>query len=87
MAFDLNDGSVEGHPGLPMLDQVTVNAGVAEAAFAAALGVRLGGTNRYGAVVEERVALGAGRHAEPGPGATPGGTSAVAMVRAMLSIS
>jgi adenosylcobinamide-phosphate synthase len=40
------------------------NAGVAEAAFAAALGVRLGGTNRYGAVVEERVALGAGRRPE-----------------------
>jgi adenosylcobinamide-phosphate synthase len=36
------------------------NAGVAEAAFAAALGVRLGGTNRYGDRVEERPALGAG---------------------------
>jgi adenosylcobinamide-phosphate synthase len=40
------------------------NAGVAEAAFAAALGVRLGGTNRYGVQVEERVALGTGRPAE-----------------------
>ena len=39
------------------------NAGVAEAAFAAALGVRLGGTNRYGDQVEERVALGTGRPA------------------------
>jgi adenosylcobinamide-phosphate synthase len=40
------------------------NAGVAEAAFAAALGVRLGGTNRYAMVVEERVALGTGRRPE-----------------------
>jgi len=37
------------------------NAGVAEAAFAAALGVRLGGRNRYGERSEERVALGTGR--------------------------
>ncbi|MEA2686725.1 MAG: adenosylcobinamide-phosphate synthase [Actinomycetota bacterium] len=37
------------------------NSGVAEAAFAAALGVRLGGTNRYGARIEHRPALGAGR--------------------------
>jgi len=37
------------------------NAGVAEAAFAAALGVRLGGTNRYGEVVEDRPTIGAGR--------------------------
>jgi adenosylcobinamide-phosphate synthase len=37
------------------------NAGVAEAAFAAALGVRLGGENRYGERVERRVALGTGR--------------------------
>ena len=37
------------------------NAGVAEAAFAAALGVRLGGTNRYGDRTEERPALGVGR--------------------------
>ena len=36
------------------------NAGVAEAAFAAALGVRLGGTNRYGERVEERVDAGNG---------------------------
>jgi adenosylcobinamide-phosphate synthase len=36
------------------------NAGVAEAAFAAALGVRLGGANRYGARVEERGRLGDG---------------------------
>jgi adenosylcobinamide-phosphate synthase len=41
------------------------NAGVAEAAFAAALGLRLGGgENRYGDVVEARPALGDGR--EPG---------------------
>ncbi len=37
------------------------NAGVAEAAFAAALGVRLGGANRYGDRVEERPPLGWGR--------------------------
>jgi adenosylcobinamide-phosphate synthase len=37
------------------------NAGVAEAAFAAALGVRLGGTNRYGDRIEERPFLGRGR--------------------------
>jgi adenosylcobinamide-phosphate synthase len=36
------------------------NAGVAEAAFAAALGLRLGGVNRYGGRVEQRVALGWG---------------------------
>ena len=36
------------------------NAGVAEAAWAAALGVRLGGTNRYGGRVEVRPRLGAG---------------------------
>ena len=35
------------------------NAGVAEAAFAAALGVRLGGTNRYGGRLEDRAPLGA----------------------------
>jgi adenosylcobinamide-phosphate synthase len=36
------------------------NAGVAEAAFAAALGVRLGGTNRYGDRMEVRPAVGDG---------------------------
>jgi adenosylcobinamide-phosphate synthase len=41
------------------------NAGVAEAAFAAALGLRLGGTNRYGDRTEERARLGDGR--PPGP--------------------
>ncbi|WIV54091.1 amidohydrolase family protein [Amycolatopsis nalaikhensis] len=29
--FMIDDGSVEGHPGLPMLDQATLDAGVAEA--------------------------------------------------------
>jgi adenosylcobinamide-phosphate synthase len=42
------------------------NAGVAEAAFAAALGLRLGGTNVYGERVEARAPLGSGRPAEPG---------------------
>ncbi len=36
------------------------NAGVAEAAFAGALGVRLGGRNDYGTRVEDRPVLGAG---------------------------
>ena len=36
------------------------NAGVAEAAFAGALGVRLGGRNDYGSHVEDRPVLGAG---------------------------
>ncbi len=41
------------------------NAGVAEGAFAAALGLRLGGTNRYGERVEVRPSLGDGRPPEP----------------------
>jgi adenosylcobinamide-phosphate synthase len=41
------------------------NAGVAEAAFAAALGLRLGGENRYADRVELRPMLGDGRPAEP----------------------
>ncbi len=41
------------------------NAGRCEAAFAAALGVRLGGTNVYGGVTETRPVLGAGRVPEP----------------------
>ena len=40
------------------------NAGVSEAAFAAALGLRLGGPNRYGDRVEVRPYLGDGRPAE-----------------------
>jgi adenosylcobinamide-phosphate synthase len=40
------------------------NAGVCEAAFAAALGLRLGGPNRYGDRVEVRPHLGEGRPAE-----------------------
>ena len=42
------------------------NAGVAEAAFAAALGLRLGGENRYCERVELRPPLGTGRAAEAG---------------------
>ena len=41
------------------------NAGVAEAAFAAALELRLGGTNRYGDRVEERAPLGDGKPPTP----------------------
>lgn len=41
------------------------NAGVVEAAFAGALGVRLGGENRYGDRVEHRVELGDGRACRP----------------------
>lgn len=37
------------------------NAGVAEAAYAAALGLQLGGTNVYGGRVEHRPTLGSGR--------------------------
>jgi adenosylcobinamide-phosphate synthase len=40
------------------------NAGVAEAAFAGALGLRLGGENRYGDRVEVRASLGDGRPPE-----------------------
>jgi adenosylcobinamide-phosphate synthase len=42
------------------------NAGIAEAAFAATLGLRLGGMNRYGDRVEHRPTLGDGRNPRPG---------------------
>jgi adenosylcobinamide-phosphate synthase len=41
------------------------NAGRCEAAFAGALGLRLGGTNIYGGVTEVRPELGEGRAPEP----------------------
>jgi adenosylcobinamide-phosphate synthase len=41
------------------------NAGVVEAAFAGALGVRLGGTNTYGDRAERRASLGDGRAVAP----------------------
>jgi len=41
------------------------NAGVAEAAFAGALGLGLGGSNSYGGRVEDRPPLGSGRPAGP----------------------
>jgi adenosylcobinamide-phosphate synthase len=42
------------------------NAGRCEAAFAGALGVRLGGTNVYDGETEHRPSLGQGREPEPG---------------------
>ena len=42
------------------------NAGQGEAAFAGALGIRLGGTNVYAGVTEKRPDLGEGRTPEPG---------------------
>jgi adenosylcobinamide-phosphate synthase len=44
------------------------NAGVAEAAFAAALGIQLGGTNSYGGQPEERPRLGRPENRSAGPG-------------------
>jgi adenosylcobinamide-phosphate synthase len=41
------------------------NAGRCEAAFAGALGLRLGGTNVYGGITEARPGLGDGRAPEP----------------------
>ena len=41
------------------------NAGVVEAAFAGALGIHLGGTNRYGNRIEHRAVMGDGRAAQP----------------------
>ncbi|MCU1398278.1 MAG: cobD [Acidimicrobiales bacterium] len=41
------------------------NGGVIESAYAAALGIRLGGANRYGDTVEHRGVLGDGRLPEP----------------------
>ena len=53
------------------------NAGVAEAAFAAALGLRLGGVNRYGDRVEHRAALGqAGRPPTATTSTTPSASPA-----------
>lgn len=56
------------------------NAGVAEASFAAALGLRLGGTNRYGERVEVRAGLGDGR--TPG---TQDVRAAIALARRVIA--
>jgi adenosylcobinamide-phosphate synthase len=58
------------------------NAGVAEAAFAAALGLTLGGENRYGDRVEVRSALGVGR--PPGPDDIAGAVALANRVRWLL---
>lgn len=42
------------------------NSGMSEAAFAGALGLRLGGTNAYAGRVEDRPVLGDGRDPQPG---------------------
>ncbi len=55
-ARDILAACREDAPGHP-----SPNAGVAEAAFACALGLRLGGTNRYGQRTELRPPLGTGR--------------------------
>jgi adenosylcobinamide-phosphate synthase len=58
------------------------NAGVAEAAFAGALGVRLGGVNRYGGHQEVRPPLG------DGPGPSPADVSrAVALARRTVAVT
>jgi adenosylcobinamide-phosphate synthase len=49
----------------PARQHPSPNAGLIEGAFAAALGLRLGGTNRYGERSELRPFLGDGRPAEP----------------------
>ncbi|HEY5267020.1 MAG TPA: adenosylcobinamide-phosphate synthase CbiB [Acidimicrobiales bacterium] len=46
-------------------DHPSPNSGVAEAAFAAALGIQLGGRSRYSDRVEDRPALGRGRSVQP----------------------
>jgi adenosylcobinamide-phosphate synthase len=60
------------------------NAGVAEAAFAAALGLRLGGENRYGGRVEVRPPLGDGR--PPGPGDVQAALALANRVRGLLLV-
>jgi len=55
------------------------NAGVAEAAFAAALGLQLGGRNRYEGRVEDRPALGTGR--------TPAAADIARAVRLSVDVS
>lgn len=61
------------------------NAGVAEAAFAAALGVSLGGVNRYGERTEERPPLGSG--AAPGVDDVERAVRLMTDVRSILVVS
>jgi adenosylcobinamide-phosphate synthase len=60
------------------------NAGVAEAAFAGALGLRLGGENRYGERLEARPALGGG--VPPGPADIERAIALSQQVMAMLGV-
>jgi adenosylcobinamide-phosphate synthase len=63
------------------------NAGVAEAAFAGALGVRLGGTNRYGERVEVRPSLGDGRapdHSDIAPAVRLGRDAGLLLAAALV---
>jgi adenosylcobinamide-phosphate synthase len=59
------------------------NAGYAEAAFAGALGVRLGGTNRYGGVERRGPVLGDGRP----PNADDIGRAVALMRRACVAVA
>ena len=66
------------------------NAGVAEAAFAAALGLRLGGANRYGDRVEVRPASGRGGRPRPATSrrarAAEPATSALALAGGLAAV-
>ncbi len=60
------------------------NAGVSEASFAAALGVRLGGANTYGGILDDRPKMGNGR--TPSPGDIQGAVSLSAAALGVLAL-